>query len=726
MEDKENKDTENQSLPAEDQENVQGTPELSDQQEPPAKEEESDPPEEDAKPDGKGEATENVEEPKGEETDSVTGAVDPEGNKPTDEPEEQEEAVKEEPVPEAKEVTQEAETSEEAEKSVEESSEATEKQAAGESKGETTDDDGESEDEDHTDEELKLLESLELEHASKEELYEDLKKFSNVENMRVVDKALKEIRPHYDKIYDQEQQTALQAFIAEGNDESDFDYKGDETDQQFFFTHNKLRDKKQAYFSQLHKAKDANLQKRNSMLEQLREIVDGEESTTSLNALKALQAEWKSIGPVPGQHAKSLWASYNALLDRFYDNRSIYFELKELDRKKNLEAKLELCVRAEALDKIENIKDAIFELNELHEEFKHIGPVPKEEQEPLWQRFKGASDTIYAKRKDYFEHLKKDLQENMDKKLALGDQAEAFAGFESDRITEWNKKTKEVLELQKQWDAIGGIPREQAKKVNKHFWGNFKTFFRNKNAFFKTLEGQREENLKKKQELVVQAEALKESEDWNKTANELKALQTKWRDIGPVPEKHRNEAYRQFKAACDHFFERKRAKGQEHNKEFEDNLKKKEEICSILEAYMNSDAIDLEQVYDLMDQYAQIGFVPRNAIKKIHDRYDKVTNELINLEELSDEQQAEIKMQVKVSKLKNSPHGNQKLHRKENAIKRKMSTIQNDISTWKTNLDFFAASKNAEQLKDEFQEKIEKAEEELEELKKQLDVLNHA
>lgn len=599
---------------------------------------------------------------------------------------------------------------------------------AGESSGDAENHSEEENDdeEDHPNEEEKLLESLEFHDPEKNELYQALKKFTSVENMRVLDKALKEIKPHYDKLYKQELDSALSAFKEAGNDEADFDYKGDEVDSKFFALYESLRHKKQKYYSELEKSKEYNLQRKNELLEQLRELVDGEESTTSINALKELQKEWRKLGPVPGQYAKSLWANYNALIDRFYDHRSIYFELKELDRKKNLEGKLEICEKAEALDQVENIKDAIFQLNELHEEFKHIGPVPKEEQEPLWQRFKAASDKIYAKRKEYFEHLKKDLSENAEKKQALGDQAEEFTHFNSDRISEWNKKTKEILDLQKKWDAIGGLPRERAKEINKHFWGNFKKFFGNKNAFFKSLEGQREENLQKKLALLEQAEALKDSTDWNKTAGELKKLQSQWREIGPVPEKHRNDVYKKFKSACDQFFENKRSQGNEQNKAYEENLKKKEQICSMLEAYLNSDTIELEEVYDLLDQYAAVGFVPRNAIKKIHDRYDAITNELLSLEELTDEQLMELKTQVQVSKLKNSPHGNQKIHRKENAIKRKISTLESDISTYKTNMEFFAASKNADQLKDDFNEKIEKAEEELEDLRKQLDVLKQA
>lgn len=577
--------------------------------------------------------------------------------------------------------------------------------------------------EDEEDEDKKLLESLHFDNPTKEELLTALKKVSHMKNMRILDKALKEIKPPFEHICEQERTDALKAFVEEGNDEGDFAFKGEEIDSQFFELAENLRFKKQKFFSDLEKEKDENLKKKNDLLEQLRELVDGEESTASINTLKQLQNEWRKIGQVPGAHVKSMWANYNAIIDRFYDNRSIYFELKELDRKKNLEHKLEICQKAEDLESVENIKDAIIQLNELHEEFKHLGPIPKEDQELVWQRFKSASDKIYAKRKDYFDHLKTELNANAEKKQQLGDQAAEFASFNSDRISDWNKKTKELVELQRKWEAIGGLPREKAKHINKHFWSNFKEFFGNKSAFFKALEGQREENLKKKEALLEKALQLQQSEEWDKTANELKNLQNQWREIGPVPEKFRNEVYAKFKAACDQFFENKRAKGNAQNKEFEVNLKKKEEICNELESFLSKETIELEQVYDLLDAYSEIGFVPRHAIKSSHNRFDEVTNQLLDLEDLSDSQHAELQTQIQLSKLKNSPHGSQKINRKEGAIKRKISSLESDVATFKTNMDFFAASKNADKLKAEIEEKIKKAQVEIKELRKQLKLL---
>jgi len=341
-------------------------------------------------------------------------------------------------------------------------------------------------------------------------------------------------------------------------------------------------------------------------------------------------------------------------------------------------------------------------------------------------KFKAASDKIYVKRKDFTEKLKHELQENLVKKDALGDEVKAFVDFDSDRINEWNAKTKEILELQKKWEAIGGLPRDKAKEVNRKFWNSFKKFFSNKNAFFKTLESKREENLELKKKLVEQANELKTKTEWDKTAEQLKKLQQDWRNIGPVPEKFKNEIYQEFKAACDYFFDQRRAQNKEQNKEFENNLKAKMDLCEQLEELAAKDSLDIDEVYDLVDQYSEIGFVPRNAIKKSKTRFDEVCKKLVKHASLDEEESNDLRMNMQVNKLKGSPHGNRKLHRKENALRRKINTLESDINTWKTNMEFFASSKTADALKDEFTNKIEKASEELEELKKQLEILNQA
>lgn len=572
-------------------------------------------------------------------------------------------------------------------------------------------------------EEVEHEEELDFEQASKDEVVAKIREVKNEDNIRSLDRVLKAIKPRFDELYEISKNEALQKFVSEGNEADSFEYHGDEADKEFFTLYGQLRTKRNKHYKDLESQKESNLKKKEQLLEQLREIVDGEESSNSINSVRELQNEWKKVGPVPGAQNKTLWANYNALLDRYYDNRSIYFELKDLDRKKNLKLKEELCLKAENLNNMEDMKSAIIQLNELHEEYKHIGPVPKEDQEPLWQRFKAASDAIYAQRKEYFEELKVEFEANLVKKQELIRKVEEFTKFNSDRITEWNGKTKELLEVQKQWEAIGGVPREKAKEINKGFWNSFKAFFSNKNQFFKELESKREENLIKKKELIVKAEELKDSEDWNSTADKLKHLQSQWKDIGPVPEKVRNETYKQFKAACDHFFNNRRDQNKEQFKAYEDNLQLKLQICDQLEAAASGDSINLDDLYDLIDNFTAVGFVPKNAIKKIRNRFESVKEKLLSNEAIDEGDRADLRNHISMGRLKNSPGGAQKLNRKEHSVKRKISSLENDISTWNTNMEFFANSPTADKLKADMQKKIDDAEKELEDLKSQLSII---
>ncbi|MEM9324149.1 MAG: DUF349 domain-containing protein [Bacteroidota bacterium] len=565
---------------------------------------------------------------------------------------------------------------------------------------------------------------IDYEHLEKDQIEEHLAQISRDDDIRKIDRHLKPIKARFDLLFATERAQALEKFLAEGFEEEDFEYREDDQSQKIHAYLELLRDKRQKFYADRERQKEDNLKKKEEILEKIRELIDGEESDISIKGVKELQEEWKSIGPVPGQHNKTLWANYNALLDRFYDARSIYFELKDLDRKKNLKLKLDICERAEALDQMDNIKEAVVQLNELHEEFKHVGPIPRDEQETVWQRFKSASDKIYVKRKDFVDELKKSLLENFEKKMTLADEAEKFISFESDRISEWNKRTKEIQELQRRWEAVGGVPRDKAKLVNKKFWGGFKQFFAHKSAFFKKFEAQREDNLKKKQELVQRAEEMKESSDWQSTTEQFKKLQAEWKDIGPVPEKFRNSIYEEFKAACDHFFDRRRDQNKEQNQEYEENYQQKQVICNSIAQLAQTEDLDQDLLYDLIDQYNSIGFVPRNVMRKIQDRFNQVTAQVINSSALDDEDRNELKMNIEVSRLKGGPHANRKLFRKENSLKRKIDNLQNDINTWKTNMEFFASSKAADQLKKDFEVKIEQAQEELIVLRKELRLLN--
>ncbi|MFA0963787.1 DUF349 domain-containing protein [Roseivirga sp. BDSF3-8] len=603
----------------------------------------------------------------------------------------------------------------------------TEGEASAGSPPESAGDSDKSDDENHADEEDEDHEEVDYSKFSKAELANEMENLARDEqNMRKIDRRMKDVRAAYDDIHNHERDEARKKFVEEGGDEADFDYRPDDDDNRFEASFQLLKDRRHQYYQSLEKQKDTNLQKKVDLIEKLRELVDSDETNTSMEVIKNIQQEWKAIGPIPGQHVKTTWANYNALMDRFYDNRSIYYELKELDRRKNLTAKLELCAKAEALLQKESIKEAVKELNELHEEFKHIGPVPKEEQEAVWQRFKGASDAVYAKRKVFVEQLKKDLGKNLGEKEKLGTEVQEFATFDSDRINEWNAKTKEILALQKKWDSVGGLPRDRAKEINKNFWSGFKTFFSNKNHFFKKLEGQREENLKKKEELVARAEEIKDSDDWDATANELKGLQRKWKEIGPVPEKVRDEVYHKFKAACDTFFENRRNRAKEAEKDYYENLEAKRAICDKINALAGEDGDTKEAFNELVHEYAEIGFVPKENIKSIQKKFADAVDKYVESTDTDELQREKLRLSAQIQKMKGQPNAGRKIHKRENAIRRQISELENNISLWKNNMEFFAQSRTADKLKQEMEDKVQSAQQEVKALKMQLRMLREA
>ncbi len=561
-------------------------------------------------------------------------------------------------------------------------------------------------------------------HYSKEQFADLIKEISKDDNFKRADTIIKKIKPLFDDIRGKERAEALTRFVADGGTAEDFEYKGDEFDIIFDANLKLIRDRKNQFIKQLEEKKSENLKKKEHLLESLRVLSDSNDTNNQFDKFKELQREWKSIGPVPGPEAKTLWANYHALLDRFYDNQSIYFELKELDRRRNLEAKIELCIRAEKLVDVENINDAIRELNELHHEFKHLGPVPIEDKEAVWKRFKTASDTVYAKRDAFVHTLQQELHVNMEHKLKLSEEVQVFATYTSDRIKEWNLKSKEVLDLQKRWEAIGGIPRSKAKEVNKKFWTAFKLFFNNKNIFFKKLDEERDHNLLLKNELVKRASELKESQEWDKASNELKGLQQKWKDIGPVPEKMRDRVFKEFKDSCDHFFEQMRLqKGKAENEQVE-NLKLKEAVCAEFEGHIAAGTAAPDILHTLQNKFNSIGFVPRNNINAIRERHQKAVDTFIrSISSLNEEEKSKLVLTNELSDLRNDPMAEQKIYHREQAIRKKISKVENDIAVWNNNLEFFGKSKNADKMKEEFQDKLKEAADHLKQLKDQLKLL---
>lgn len=577
--------------------------------------------------------------------------------------------------------------------------------------------------EEPTEEEEHVDEHIELAGLTKIQLLKLLKDKVQHGSILKLDKLAHEIKAAFDELVSKDREEALAKFKADGGSEDDFEYRQHEEEREFSKTFNDFRYQLNSLRKEADKQKEKNLTAKTELLNKLRDLVDGEETTLSMNAIKSIQEQWKAIGPVPMAQSKNLWASFNALMDRFYDNRSIYFELKELDRKKNLESKMELVNKAELLKEVKDLKEAIRQLNELHEEFKHIGPVPREDQENLWQRFKAASDAVYDRRKDFFEGQKEVYKVNQTEKENLIAQLVPYADFKADRIKDWNSKTKEILELQKAWEKIGPVPKEAGKDINKAFWAAFKQFFHNKNVFFKELDEIRATNQKKAEDLITQAEALMENTDWQSTANQLVKLQQEWKKLGPTPEKNRDALYKKFKTACDAFFENRRNTNKAANTEFDQNLKKKQDLIKQIVDAIKGEGLSEETLTGWVAEFNEIGFVPRKNIKEIQAQFkDAVDKYLAKLDPAGSDKD-DFLFRLNLNRIQSDPNSVKTLNKKEHGIRKQISDLENSITLWRNNLEFFTASKTADKLRDQFDIKIQKAEEEIDKLKKKLSIL---
>ncbi len=558
-------------------------------------------------------------------------------------------------------------------------------------------------------------------------------KVSDVKNADVV---LREIKPLFDDIKANEKAEALKKYISENGNDEGFEFKNDNFVVRFESLCVQIRDAKNAYFQKIERQKEAYLDRKTNLLQKLRELVEEEEKGGNKNnwqEFKKIQEDWKNVGNVNSPHNTTLWSTYNALVDRYFSIRHIQNELKDLDRKKNLTLKTEIVSKIEAI--AQNIGEtgltnvALRQANELLEEYKHIGPAVREAQEELWKRLKTAFDLIHNKRREQSAQTNQLQEEVYQAKSRLLESLNPYINFSSDSINEWNAKTKEVMAIQEQWNAIkGAMPKEKGKELSKNFWSALKGFFHNKGDFFAKLEATREENLKAKTSLCEQVEALLNSEDFSASyTDKVIELQKTWKSIGHVPEKMKDKIYDRFKKACDSFFEGKRAKNNAVELEYEENLKQKIEICQEIEALASAGDSQLNKISEFKARYNAVGFVPRKDMQSIQRRFVDAINALVKgSASISGAEKEKMVLQNEVDAVTKGEKGastSKGLEKKENDVRKKIKAIEDDIHLWRNNIEFFARSKNAGAVRTEYEAKIKVAEKELAELKANLKII---
>ena len=482
----------------------------------------------------------------------------------------------------------------------------------------------------------------------------------------------------------------------------------DEIERGFKALYNAYRKEKAEYNRQLEKEREHNLELKEAVIADLKALVEKQEDVNAtFPAFREIQNRWRAIGPVPVQNFRNLNDTYQLYVEQFYDMVKINRELRDLDFKKNLEAKEKFCEAAEKLAEKENVVDAFKELQKLHEQWKEYGPVAKQFREDIWNRFKAATAVINKKYQAYFEGQKEQYAENLAAKTLLCEKVEAIAEKEIKSSGEWNDCTKEIEEIQKQWKGIGYASKKENQRIYERFRAACDKFFDRKREFYSAYKDEMNDNLQKKIALCEAAEALKTSTAWKKTTDQLINLQKQWKEIGAVPRKKSEALWKRFRAACDEFFNERDKQAKPEN-DYYGNLKAKKHLIEEINAYVlaDDDDVNAEAAQEFSDRWQSIGFVPFKEKDKIADAYKEA-------------------MQAKFPEISRRPRGKAPKNEKERLVQKYLKKEQ-DIVTYENNIGFFAASKNSEPLIRQMQERIDKAKEELKELEMQIRALDSA
>lgn len=489
------------------------------------------------------------------------------------------------------------------------------------------------------------------------------------------------------------------------------------------------KNKKSVFDHALEKQKHDNLEAKERILEELRILIDSEEELKkTYDQFRDLQEKWRNIGAVPQNDKNNLWNNYHFLVEKFFDKIKINKELKDLDLKKNLELKTELCEKAEELLLESSIVKSFQRLQKLHEAWKEAGPVPNDKKDEIWDRFKAATEKLNKRRQDHYETLRDDQQKNLSDKIALCEKAEQLAELMADTPKQWQDRTYQINDLFRQWKSIGFAP----KKVNNEVWNRFRSaldlFFKNKKDYFQKYKENQSENYNQKLNLCLQAEALKDSTEWRRTTDELIALQQQWKKIGTVPSKFSDKIWKRFRAACDEFFKNKAEYFASIGETQDENLLKKKEIISQIRNhhYTSDNAENLRIINEYQRQWMETGHVPIKQKDRIQAEYRNTIDEQFEKLGISKKAKSTMTFRSKIESIKNAPNAEHIIYKERNFILNKINALQNDIKVLENNIGFFASSKKADILKVEIEEKIEQAKQEIVVLEQKLKILKES
>lgn len=472
--------------------------------------------------------------------------------------------------------------------------------------------------------------------------------------------------------------------------------------------------------------KEENLAEKTKIIEGIKELREkAEDMNHTLPAFRELQARWKATGNVPQENAREIWDQYNRAVEDFYDFLKLNKEYRDLDFKKNYEQKIELCKKAELLVEDKDAVKAFNELQKLHEEWKEIGPVSKENREEIWERFKAATSKVNKRHQDFFSNLKEEQKANLKAKTEICELAEAIAAEEVTDSNKWNALSKKMAALQTKWKSIGFAARKDNQKIYDRFRAACDKFYNAKRVFYTEFKNVMQENLKKKEELCIQAEQIKDTDDWKKGTDQLINLQNLWKTIGPVARKQSDAVWKRFRAACDEFFDRKAKHFGAEGEKFEENLAAKKAVIEEIKNYTsNGPESDKEALENFLSKWNSIGFVPFKEKDSLQKEFDSALNVHFSAIRDLDSEKKMGRIRRLISEAKNPGKSDRGIRTEREKLLNKFRKLETDIATLENNMGFFAKSKNADKLIEDIKAKIASGKEELKALEQKIKMID--
>lgn len=551
-------------------------------------------------------------------------------------------------------------------------------------------------------------------YKTKQEVVERLKEIAASDEAPVKDE-IDLLKTVFYKLHIAEREARLKEYIDGGGNPETYQVVPDQDEETFKAQMAVIREKRAQIMQQQEAEKQANLEKKLEIIEKIKAMATSpDEAGKSYNEFKELQQQWKDIKNVPADKANELWRNYQLYVEQFYDLLKLNSEAREYDFKKNLEMKTKLCEAAEKLADEEDVISAFHQLQELHQQYREIGPVAKELREEVWARFKAASTVINKRHQQHFEDLRAKEEENLARKTALCEKVEELGKAENKGAADWEKRSKEIIDIQNEWKTIGFAPQKMNVKIFERFRAACDDFFGRKAEYFKALKVTFSENIEKKKALVEKAQALADSTDWKATSDKLIALQKEWKTVGMVPKKLGDQLWQEFLGACNKFFEARNAAGAGQRNEEHANLEKKKGIIEQLKALAeNAAEATKEKVQALTEEYNKVGHVPYKEKDKLYEAYHEVLDRIYKELNISTKRRRLNDFKANIKNV--AKRGEEALDNERGRLARRFEQLKQEIQIYENNLGFLnASSKKGNSLIDEMNRKVQHLRDDLE------------